>query len=68
MPQSARLTAGGGSNGYLGMGNAQMNSYIFMVGLPLGLERPRFLFDMEEWKKIRRSVIKARKEKKRKLL
>ena len=34
MPQSARLSAGGGgSNGYLG--NAQMNCYIFMVVLPL---------------------------------
>ena len=36
MPQSARLSAGGGSNGYLG--NAQMNRDIFMLGLPLGTE------------------------------
>ena len=35
MPQSARLSAGGGSNGYLG--NAQMNCYIFVLGLPLAL-------------------------------
>ena len=33
MPQSARLTAGGGSNGYLG--NAQMNRCKFSLGLPL---------------------------------
>ena len=33
MPQSARLSAGGGSNGYLG--NAQMNRDFPSVGLPL---------------------------------
>ena len=33
MPQSARLSAGGGSNGYLG--NAQMNRDFLSVGLPL---------------------------------
>ena len=33
MPQSARLSAGGGSNGYLG--NAQMNRDLISVGLPL---------------------------------
>ena len=35
MPQSARLSAGGGgSNGFLG--NAQMNRDLISVGLPLG--------------------------------